>query len=117
MTLGQGTKGVFRWKADEVEHRPDGYSCIEMADDAKLDDVFEVSGPIEVKEDDGKVTMTAAAGRAFPSVVLKQCPLSEVRCFVMIHCDVRLCALLCYLSVFTVNMLGNAQFLRFLIFC
>jgi len=48
-----------------------------MADDAKLDDVFEVSGPIEVKEDDGKVTMTAAAGRAFPSVVLKQCPLSE----------------------------------------
>ena len=78
ITLGQGQNGVFKWKADDVQHRPDGYSCIEMADDAKLDEVFDVSGPIEVKEADGDIKMTAAEGRAFPSAVLKGCPLTKV---------------------------------------
>ena len=49
-----------------------------MADDAKLDEVFEASGPIEVKEADGDIKMSAAEGRAFPSAVLKGCPLTKV---------------------------------------
>jgi len=76
LTMGQGCHGVFRWKADEVQHRPDGYSTIELADDAKLDDVFETTGPIKVEESGGAITISVEQ-RGFPTAVLRGCPLTE----------------------------------------
>ena len=78
LSIGQAAEGVFKWKEGDLQHRPDEYSCIELADDAKLDDVFDVSGPITVTKEDGGITMKSTPQRVFPTIVLKGCPLTQV---------------------------------------